>query len=129
MASENEYRIVGKGEIFGPSWTNHWFKIHLDVPAAFDQYEQVQFELDPECEGMVFTSSGVPLQGLTGGSGGDRRVEWVLPPKARKERKVDLVIEVSCNGMFGVPWNGDTIMPPDNSRTSRLFHSTVPLAL
>ncbi|KZV60805.1 glycoside hydrolase family 38 protein [Peniophora sp. CONT] len=115
-AIKQSYRSVHKGESFGPSWTNHWFKISLNVPEEFDKYEQVQFEFDPGCEGMVFTSDGTPLQGLTGGDGGDRRVEWILPKEARKSRKVDIVIEVSCNGMFGVPWNGDTIMPPDNNR-------------
>ncbi|VDB95691.1 unnamed protein product [Peniophora sp. CBMAI 1063] len=115
-AMKQSFRSVHKGESFGPSWTNHWFKVHLEVPGEFEKYEVVQFEFDPGCEGMVFTSDGTPLQGLTGGSGGDRRVEWILPKEAREEGKVDIVIEVSCNGMFGVPWNGDTIMPPDNNR-------------
>jgi hypothetical protein len=29
------------------------------------------------------------------------------------------VIESSCNGMFGVPWNGDTVAPPDVRRPPR----------
>jgi len=51
--------------------------------------------------------------GITGGYGGDRRVEHIIPPKAVRDGHYSVVIESSCNGMFGVPWNGDTIAPPD----------------
>ena len=64
---------------------------------------------------MVFTTDGTPLQGITGGWGGDRRVEYIIPRSAIKAGKHEIVIESSCNGMFGVPWNGDTIAPPDVS--------------
>ena len=52
-------------------------------------------------------------------------VEYIIPPSAVKAGKHEIVIESSCNGMFGVPWNGDTIAPPDVSSTpvSLLFHS------
>ena len=69
-------------------------------------------EFDPGCEAMIFTADGVPLQGITGGYGGDRRVEFIIPPEARKRGKLDFVIESSCNGMFGVGQGGD-IEPPD----------------
>lgn len=51
--------------------------------------------------------------GITGGYGGDRRVEHIIPPQAVRDGHYAVVIESSCNGMFGVPWNGDTIAPPD----------------
>ena len=51
--------------------------------------------------------------GITGGYGGDRRVEHIIPPQAVRDGHYSVVIESSCNGMFGVPWNGDTIAPPD----------------
>jgi len=54
--------------------------------------------------------------GITGGYGGDRRVEYIIPQEAREEGTHEFVIESSCNGMFGVPWNGDTIQPPDMNR-------------
>jgi len=59
--------------------------------------------------GHILTSTS----GITGGFGGDRRVEYIIPHKAREEGRHEFVIESSCNGMFGVPWNGDTIQPPD----------------
>jgi alpha-mannosidase len=36
-----------------------------------------------------------------------------IPIEARKKGTHSFVAEASCNGMFGVPWNGDTIQPPD----------------
>jgi alpha-mannosidase len=51
--------------------------------------------------------------GITGGFGGDRRVEYIIPVEARKKGTHSFVAEATCNGMFGVPWNGDTIQPPD----------------
>ncbi len=62
---------------------------------------------------MIYSTDGTPLQGITGGYGGDRRVEFIIPHRAREQGKHEFVIESSCNGMFGVPWNGDTIAPPD----------------
>ncbi|KAF8064431.1 glycoside hydrolase family 38 protein [Lyophyllum atratum] len=96
--------------------TNHWWKVSVNIPGYWQQYERVQFEFDPGCEAMIFTTDGVPLQGITGGYGGDRRVEYIIPEDARKQGRHEFVIESSCNGMFGVPWNGDTIAPPDMNR-------------
>ena len=51
--------------------------------------------------------------GITGGFGGDRRVEYIISPEERKRGTHSFVAEATCNGMFGVPWNGDSIQPPD----------------
>jgi len=37
---------------------------------------------------MIWTTGGMPLQGLTGGGGGNRRVEYILPPEWLEEYKV-----------------------------------------
>ncbi|KAG7087583.1 hypothetical protein E1B28_013537 [Marasmius oreades] len=96
--------------------TNHWWKVHLTLPGYWQQYERVQFEFDPGCEAMIYTTDGTPLQGITGGYGGDRRVEYIIPLEAREKGVHEFVIESSCNGMFGVPMTGDTIDPPDMNR-------------
>ncbi|KAF9447763.1 glycoside hydrolase family 38 protein, partial [Macrolepiota fuliginosa MF-IS2] len=115
-AMKQKFKTAKKGDSFGPSWTNHWWKVSIVIPEYFKQYERVQFEFDPGCEAMIYTVDGVPLQGITGGFGGDRRVEYIIPPRAREEGHHEFIIESSCNGMFGVPWNGDTIQPPDMNR-------------
>jgi len=50
-----------------------------------NQKERVEFHFDAGCEGMIWTTGGVPMQGLTGGHGGDRRVEYILPHEWRNE--------------------------------------------
>ncbi|CAL1697504.1 unnamed protein product [Somion occarium] len=115
-AMKQKFKPAKKGDSFGPSWTNHWWKVALSIPSYFEQYERVQFEFDPGCEAMIYSTDGTPLQGITGGYGGDRRVEYIIPPDSRKAGKHEFVIESSCNGMFGVPWDGDSISPPDMNR-------------
>ncbi|OBZ74598.1 Alpha-mannosidase [Grifola frondosa] len=119
-AMKQKFKPAKKGQSFGPSWTNHWWKVSVRIPSYWEQYERVQFEFDPGCEAMIYTVDGVPLQGITGGYGGDRRVEYIIPGDAVKKGKHEFVIESSCNGMFGVPWNGDTIAPPDMNRYFQL---------
>ncbi|KAF9264572.1 glycoside hydrolase family 38 protein [Marasmius fiardii PR-910] len=115
-AMKQKFRTAKKGDSFGPSWTNHWWKVRVNIPGYWQQYERVQFEFDPGCEAMIFTTDGHPLQGITGGYGGDRRVEYIIPQEAREKGFHEFVIESSCNGMFGVPMTGDTIDPPDMNR-------------
>ncbi|KAJ3559346.1 hypothetical protein NM688_g401 [Phlebia brevispora] len=87
--------------------------------------EQRVVEFDPDCEAMIFSTDGTPLQGITGGYGGDRRVEHIIPRTAVQKGTYEIVIESSCNGMFGVPWNGDTIAPPDMNRYFRLVSADI----
>ncbi|KAF8128024.1 glycoside hydrolase family 38 protein [Boletus edulis] len=115
-ALQQTFKPAKKGDSFGPSWTNHWWKVKVTIPSDWKKYERVQFEFDPGCEAMIFTPEGLPLQGITGSYGGDRRVEHIIPREAVERGTYELVIESSCNGMFGVPWNGDTIAPPDMNR-------------
>ncbi|KAL4077552.1 glycoside hydrolase family 38 protein [Scleroderma citrinum] len=113
---QQTFKPAKKGDSFGPSWTNHWWKVKVTIPTSWQQYGRVQLEFDPGCEAMVFSTDGVPLQGITGGYGGDRRVEHIIPRKDVLLGTYEVIIESSCNGMFGVPWNGDTIAPPDMDR-------------
>ncbi|KAI9508062.1 glycosyl hydrolases family 38 N-terminal domain-containing protein [Russula earlei] len=96
-ALEQDFQPAKKGESIGPS-----------------------FEFDPGCEAMMYTVDGTPLQGITGGFGGDRRVEYIIPSDARKKGTHSFIAEATCNGMFGVPWNGDSIQPPDPNRYFQL---------
>jgi alpha-mannosidase len=133
-AVRQKFKPAKKGDSFGPSWTHHWFRITLTIPESWREAERIQLEWDPSCEAMVFDGEGLPLQGITGGFGGDRRVDFILDPKSRdstyrvgpmctfpSEYLTDLTvapqffIETACNGMFGngVPDNND---PPDQNR-------------
>ncbi|KAK1922964.1 alpha-mannosidase [Papiliotrema laurentii] len=115
-AKRQSYRPAKKGEMFGPSWTNHWFKVTLHIPKEWEDYERVQLEFDCSGEAMVYTTQGDPIHGLTGGFDEARRVEFIIPDKARKAGVAHYYIEASCNEMFGQ--NG--MDPPDQNRYYRL---------
>lgn len=115
-AVKNEFRPTRKGDSFGPSWSTHWFRVTIRrIPESWSDHERVQLEFDLP-EGLVYADDGTPLQGLTGGNGIERRVDFILPPSIRSKGGPHvLYIEVSANGMFGVG-NGSTIQPPDPGR-------------
>lgn len=119
-AIAHEFRPTKKGEEFGPSWSTHWFRVTIrKIPAEWTDHERVQLEFDLP-EGLVYSEDGRPLQGLTGGSGGDRRVDFILSASVRaSESPIVVYIETSMNGMFGVG-KGGTIQPPDQQRYFRL---------
>lgn len=41
-AMKQKFKPAKKGDSFGPSWTNHWWKIHVTIPGYWTQYERVQ---------------------------------------------------------------------------------------
>lgn len=84
---------VQKGLEVGPSWTHHWFKVEINVPEEWSECERVQLEWDPSAEAMVFREDGLPLQGITGGFDGTRRVDFILDAKKRGWQLV-------CTGSF-----------------------------
>jgi len=57
-------------------------------------------------EAMVWSESGVALQGMNGQSGDDRRDEFVAIESARAGQQVTLYLELACNELFGnSKWN------------------------
>ncbi|KLU85521.1 hypothetical protein MAPG_04544 [Magnaporthiopsis poae ATCC 64411] len=100
----NPYREARVGDSFGPSWSTHWFRLEMALPAELQAAEHV-------------------LHGLTGR--GDR-AEWVVPFRDGEVHTV--YIEMACNAMFGnAPGDnpvfkangdggGDSILPPDPNK-------------
>ncbi|KAI1105211.1 glycoside hydrolase family 38 protein [Jackrogersella minutella] len=121
-AMAGEYKPSGVGQIIGPGWSTHWFKVVLRVPSDLRDKEHLELQWDANCEGMVWTEDGNPLQGLTGGG---ERVEWILPDSFRDGEEHTIYIEVACNSMFGNPTGGDTIQPPDPNRTFQLVKADI----
>ncbi|WVQ95701.1 hypothetical protein IAU59_002800 [Kwoniella sp. CBS 9459] len=115
-AKRQNYRPAKKGDEFGPSWSNHWFRVTLHIPPEWSSYERIQLEFDCSGEAIVFTTEGDPIHGLTGGFAGDRRVEFIIPQDARDAGVAHYYIEASCNGMFGI----DDMNPPNQNRYYRL---------
>lgn len=108
-----EWKPAHKGDSFGPSWSTHWFKIDVLVPAEWKKHPDslgAFFDWDSSDEGFVFSESGEALQGLTNST----RREWQLPQDWLDGKWHRFYIETSCNELQG---DGS---PPNNNRYFRL---------
>lgn len=116
-ATSQKFKPTKIGEVFGPSWSTHWFKLQLTVPPELQKKNHLELHWDANNEGLIWSPEGEPLQGLTGG---EERVEWILPDSFRDGKEHIIYIEMACNGMFGNPRGGDIIQPPDPDRYFQL---------
>lgn len=121
-ATSHEFKPTHVGASFGPSWSTHWFRVHLTVPKDMRNKDHLEFHWDANNEGLVWTEDGHPLQGLTGGG---ERVEWIIPEAWRDGSEHTFYIEMACNGMFGNAPGSDSIQPPKTDayytlRTARI---------
>jgi alpha-mannosidase len=73
---------------------------------------------------MIYSAIGEPLQGLTGGDGGDKRWEYIIPTSDKKMGRFVVFIEVAANQMFG-NGVGDLIAPPKPDRSFELKQARV----
>ncbi|KAI9591192.1 galactose mutarotase-like domain-containing protein [Syncephalis fuscata] len=102
-------------EWFGPTWSTHWFRVEVKVPKDWSSEEEVQYWFDAGNEAMVWSEDGTPLHGLTGGNGGERHVDHIIPSDYVKSGKpYRFYVEMACNGLFGAGMN--FIGPPDENR-------------
>ncbi|RDA94431.1 hypothetical protein CP533_2252, partial [Ophiocordyceps camponoti-saundersi (nom. inval.)] len=122
-AVSHDFKETSTGASFGPSWSTHWFRVHLTVPKDVVDEELVVLEWDAGNEGLVWTHDGSPLQGLTGGG---ERIEWIIPKSFRDAKEHVIYVEMACNGMFGNAPNGKTsIAPPDENRYYTLSRADI----
>ncbi|KAI1501770.1 glycosyl hydrolases family 38 N-terminal domain-containing protein [Biscogniauxia marginata] len=121
-AQAGEYKPAKVGDVFGPSWSTHWFKVVLSVPEELRKKHHLELQWDSNSEGLVWTEDGKPLQGLTGGG---ERIEWILPDSFRDGKEHTIYIEMACNSMFGNPAGGDTIQPPDPNKYFQLSKADI----
>ncbi|ORY32631.1 alpha-mannosidase [Naematelia encephala] len=114
-----------KGHNFGPTWTNHWFKVTLRVPDKWPKDGLILFEWDSSGEAMIFDSSGLSLQGFTGSNDLDlRRAEYVVPSADVHGGTIVRYIEMSCNNMVGI----EGIDPPPVNKYYQLKVADLVLA-
>ncbi|KAK7729560.1 Glycoside hydrolase, 38 vacuolar alpha mannosidase [Botryosphaeria dothidea] len=121
-ATRHDFRPAAIGEWFGPSWSTHWFRIHLTVPDELRHKNHVEFHWDANNEGLIWTEDGNPVHGLTGGG---ERTEWILPDSYRDGKEHVFYIEMACNGMFGNAPGGDSIQPPDPNKYFQLHKADI----
>jgi alpha-mannosidase len=92
------YRDAALGERFGPLWATFWFRVVANVPAEWAG-ERVDLRWVSHSEATLWVG-GRTLQGLNTSPDGARIDAQLLDPAAGGER-LDLRIELACNGMFG----------------------------
>ncbi|MCE0483162.1 MAG: alpha-mannosidase [Methylacidiphilales bacterium] len=112
-AIKGKYRTAKEGEVFGPGWSTHWFKIDYVIPREWAG-RKVLLHFDSASEGCVW-KDGVPLQGLTSYNWGpeDVRSYFTLTPRARGGEKGTLYVEAAINGLFGLN-DGEGKLQSDN---------------
>ncbi|KAJ3175511.1 Alpha-mannosidase 2C1 [Geranomyces variabilis] len=115
-AIKGKFSPVKVGHVLEPVWSTHWFNVKIKIPSALAGKE-VDLVFDPGCEGLIWSTDGEPLMGITGANNGDRHVDFRLSSKASGKETLEFYIEVSCNGMFGAGAGGNgSIQPPEASR-------------
>ena len=121
-ATSHEFETTHIGASFGPSWSTHWIKVQLKVPASLRRKELLELHWDAGNEGLIWTEQGEPIQGLTGGG---ERIEWILPDAFRDGAFHTIYIEMACNAMFGNAPGGDSIQPPDPNKYFTLYTAEI----
>ncbi|KAJ2862753.1 Glycoside hydrolase, 38 vacuolar alpha mannosidase, partial [Coemansia asiatica] len=110
-AVKQNFKPAKVGQLFGPSWTTHWFRVTATIPESFAG-KKVLFMFDTNSEAMVWSDNGEPILGLTGGNGGERHVDYLLTKCASStESPRTFYVEMACNGLFG---NGDYHVHPQD---------------
>eukprot|EP00002_Diphylleia_rotans_P013362 TRINITY_DN2611_c0_g1_i1.p1 TRINITY_DN2611_c0_g1~~TRINITY_DN2611_c0_g1_i1.p1 ORF type:complete len:1037 (-),score=191.12 TRINITY_DN2611_c0_g1_i1:277-3387(-) len=89
------------GTSYGPAWSTHWFRVDFTVPSIWSGREvHLIFDTGSEC--LVYDNDE-PSQGLTGGQGNDRRVNYMLiksSPSGGFTKRV--YVEMACNNRDGL---------------------------
>jgi alpha-mannosidase len=98
QADALEYRECALGEQFGPLWATYWFRIEATVPPEWAG-ERVDLLWVSHSEATLWVD-GRSVQGLNTSPEGARPDAMLLDPAAGGER-LDLRVELACNGMFG----------------------------
>ena len=93
-----EYRDAELGERFGPLWATYWFRVEATVPEEWAG-QRVDLLWVSHSEATLWIG-GRPVQGLNSSPDGARIDAPVLEPAAGGER-LDLRVELACNGLFG----------------------------
>jgi alpha-mannosidase len=93
-----DYRDCELGETFGPLWASYWFTVEATVPERW-QGERVDLLWVSHSEATLW-DGGRALQGLNTSPDG-ARVDAMLRRAAAAGERLDLRVELACNGLFG----------------------------
>jgi len=108
------------GDSFGPTWTTHWFRIHVEVPDSWAGKE-VHIRWASGSEAAIYDTQGNMLQGLSPSF----REEFILSRSWDiTTGPLDYYVEMACNDMFGAG-DGDQIAPTRNDKYFQLSRAEI----
>jgi alpha-mannosidase len=101
-AIKGKFKPAKVDSIYGPHWSTHWFKLTYRIPREWKGQEALLY-FDTSSEACVWSTDGLPLQGLTGYNWGAEgfRSHFRITSKARGGETGTLYIETAVNGLFG----------------------------
>ncbi|XP_041353566.1 alpha-mannosidase 2C1-like [Gigantopelta aegis] len=121
-AVKGDYSPTAIGQSFGPTWSTHWFRIHVEIPSTWEDRE-VRLLWNCGAEAQVWID-GHPVQGLSG-EHNPRRDDFIVSKKLTKQQiKQTFYIEMACNGLFGAGKHG-LVSPTDPNRAYTLSKAEV----
>jgi alpha-mannosidase len=97
-ARELDYRPAQVGDRFGPLFATYWFRVAATVPEAWAG-RRVDLLFVSRSESTLWIDDRA-VQGLNTQGGGERP-DALLFERASGGERVELQIELACNGMFG----------------------------
>lgn len=111
------FESVKEGFVWGKNWQQAWFEFSVRIPPDW-QDKQLAVLLDLGGEGLIYSISGIPVQGITAYSvfmpDYKRDVVWI-DSDLIENGSIHFWVEATANGMFG---NNAVTMPdvadPDN---------------
>jgi alpha-mannosidase len=103
-AVRQTYVPIQVGEVLGPAWSTHWFRVEVEIPVEWTGKE-VHFLWDSSSEACIWID-GKPRQGLTGTPSSPweaqmGRLAYRLTKHAKKGERYGFYVEMACNGLFG----------------------------
>jgi alpha-mannosidase len=116
---------IRKGETWGRTWQSAWFHARATVPGDW-KGRHVVAVINFSGEACVFDADGTPIGGLTGVSvhrNDYSRERYQLLRSAKGGEKIDLWIEASASGLFGVVLNKEP--DPDDPERFGIFDAVV----
>src|SRR4051794_12702327 len=98
-AERLEYRPAAPGERLGPLWATYWYRFGATVPESWDG-RRVDLIWATRAESTLWLD-GRAVQGLHGVDP-EQRPDATVRPAARAGERVELQVELACNGLFGM---------------------------
>jgi alpha-mannosidase len=97
-AAALDYRPAVPGERLGPLWATYWYRVAATVPEAW-RGGRVVLLWESAAESTLWID-GRSVQGLHG-TAFTQRPEAELVRAARGGERIELAVELACNGLFG----------------------------